>query len=166
MQSALITSKCGQHDFTFFKSFFSFLSDKPALTKAENFRGMKDSSSKEKSSRLTHDVLPSKDPVTPRTKTVSLDPTIPKQDLTSSETHEWVLPVSERANVLVFEEPFFNPISLICKAPLQARDTVQDVSPFSFWEPWTTDVEVSLCNKLLCDFPQPLFRHFNLDEHS
>ena len=127
---------------------------------------MKDSSSKDKSSRLTHDVSPSKDPLIPRTQTVSLDPTRPKQDFTSSETHEWVLPVSQRAQALVFEEPLFNPISITCKVPLRARDTVQHVTPFSFLEPETTDVEVSLCNKLLCDFPKQIFRHFNLDEQS
>ena len=156
--SALITFKCGQHDFTLFKSSFSSPSDKTALTKAENFRGMKDSSYKEKSSRLTHDVSPSKDPVTPRTQTVSQDPTRPKQDFTSSETHEWVLPVSHRAQALVFEEPLFIPISISWKAPLRARDTVQDVPPFSFLEPETTDEEEMLCNKLLCDFSQPPFQ--------
>ena len=153
----MITFGSGHHDFTLFKSTFSSPSDKPALPKAENFRGMKDLSSKEKSSRLTHDVSPSKDPVTPRTQTVSLDPTRPKQDFTSSETHEWVLPVSHRAQALVFEQPLFNPISITCKAPLRARDTVQDVTPFSFLDPETTDEEESLCNKLLCDFPQLLF---------
>ena len=120
--------------FTFFKPSFSSPSDEPTLTKTEKFRGMKDSSSKEKSSRLRHDVSSSMDPVTPRTQKVSLDPTRPKQDLKSSETHEWVLPVSQRAHALVFEEPLFNLISITCKAPLQARDTVQNVTPFSFLE--------------------------------
>ena len=104
--------------------------------------------------------------MSPPTQTVSLDLTRPKQDFTSSETHKWVLPVSHRAQDLVFEEPLFNPISKTCIASLRARDTVQDVTPFSFWEPETTDEEESLCNKLLCEYPQPLFRHFNLDEQS
>ena len=47
---------------------------------------------------------------------------------------------------------------------LLARDAVPDVTQFSFWKPETVDVEVSLCNKLSCDFPLPLFRHFNTGE--
>ena len=136
MKSALLTLLFGQHDVTFFKSSFSFPSDKQALTKAENFRGMKDSSSNEKSSRLTHDVSPSKNPVTLRRQTVSLDPTKPKQDFISSETHEWVLPLSQRAQALVFEEPLFNRISITCKAPLRARDIVQDVQDVHHSHSW------------------------------
>ena len=87
--------------------------------------------------------------MTPRTQTVSVDPTRSKQDFTSSEILEWVLPVSHKAQALVFEEPLFNSIPTTCKAPLRARDNVQDVTPFSFLEPETTDEEESLCNKLL-----------------
>ena len=84
-----------------------------------------------KSSKSTQQVLPSMVPVTPGTKTTSWEPFKPISERNYSDTHEWVLPVSQSAQVFASEELFLKPISNTCKATVWACATVHEAMEFS-----------------------------------